>query len=202
MRHRLLLWAGPAALLAFFGSTLALGTALPGYSPVRQTVSEIGMAGSPVATAFAASLIAVAVLVATFGLAVGQYAGEHRLSKAPALFVVAFGASLLGVAAFPSPDPWHNRFGLSETIGYLSPLVLAIAWRSRAGYRGIVAGSAIAFLLVLAAVVLNLLPAFVRVSQDYGAWYGLMQRALFAGFFGWTGGLGLTLYRRASPVGP
>jgi len=163
---------------------------------------EIGMVGSPVATAFAVSLIAKAVLVTTFGIGVGQYAGEHRLSKAPALFVVAFGVSLLGVAAFPSPDPWHNRFGLSETIGYLSPLVLAIAWRSRAGYRGIVVGSAMAFLLVLAALVLDLLPPFVRVSQDYRASYGLMQRALFAGCFGWTGGLGLTLSRRAPPVGP
>ena len=114
--------------------------------------------------------------------------------------MAAFSIALIGTTIFPSPDPWHNRFGLSLTLGYLSPAVLATGWRHPAGLSSLVRLSWVAFALVVMSIVLNLLPAFIPLGSGYLERYGLMQRALWLAFLGWCSLTSIVLYRRARPA--
>jgi hypothetical protein len=200
MRHRWLLLGGLLGTVVLVATTLTLGAALPGYSHVRQTVSEIGMRGSPVAAPFAVSFVLISISMGLFGIGVGAFAKARRISTVPAYFVASLGISVLGVALFPSPDSWHNRFGLSSTVGYLSPLVVALSWRRQPSLERVIAISWIAFALVLVSMGLNLAPLFVPVSESYGAHYGLVQRTIFVSYYGWCSVVGVMLFRQ-SPVG-
>ncbi|MEO8449655.1 MAG: DUF998 domain-containing protein [Gemmatimonadota bacterium] len=183
-----------------FVAVLILAAAVPGYSHVRQTVSEIGMQGSPVATPFTIAFLLTAGLLLLFAAGLYTYATHTGASTLPAYFVAAFGLALTGLALFPSPNPWHNRFGLSLTVGYLSPAVVAIAWRRAAGLADLVRISWVAFGLVVAAIALNLLPAFLPVGAAYQEHYGLVQRALWVAFLGWCSWTSVVLYRRSGSL--
>src|SRR6185312_5605618 len=52
MKQTRKLLAGPAAAVIFAATILLLPLWIPGYSSVHQTVSEIGMAGSPMQVPF------------------------------------------------------------------------------------------------------------------------------------------------------
>ena len=66
------------------------------------------------------------------------------------------GLSAAGVGLFAHPNPLHNVFDISELIGYQAPLCLALTWRRdpRAGL--LVSLSWILYVIIFAAIVLNL----------------------------------------------
>src|SRR6478752_5679240 len=64
------LWFGLVAALILLVGLVGLPGIVPGYSHVRQTVSEIGEIGSPARVAFAAMLCAVAACLLIFAAAV------------------------------------------------------------------------------------------------------------------------------------
>jgi hypothetical protein len=111
----------------------------------------------------------------------------------PALFIALFAVSLAGTGWFAVPHPLHNVFGLSATVGYLSPLVLALAWRGKPVPYALTTVSAVAWLLVTAAIALNLSPLVTPTLYPL-EYYGLVQRALFLAFYGWCTYLSLALY--------
>jgi len=53
------LWLGPIAAVLLFAGMFAVGLMIPGYSHVRQTVSELGEVGSPGRVAFCILLLLV-----------------------------------------------------------------------------------------------------------------------------------------------
>ena len=57
------LWFGPAAAAIFAVGIVGLSLMVPGYSQVRQTVSEIGEVGSPARLPFAIMLCCVGALL-------------------------------------------------------------------------------------------------------------------------------------------
>jgi hypothetical protein len=77
-------------------------------------------------------------------------------------------------------------FGLSELIGYQAPLVLALTWRRHSRTKILVRFSWIMAALVWLAIALNL----SALDRQGALWalvkpeYGLVQRALFASWFG------------------
>ncbi len=146
---RIRLWFGPIAVLLFIAGTFAIGAITPGYSHVRQTVSELGEVGSPGQFAFTALLCLIAVCLVVFAGAVTRSLRELGCSALPAYFVVALAISCAGVGVFSFPHPLHNVFGMSETIGLQAPLVAALAcWRvPRAKY--VVIFSIIMYVVVL-----------------------------------------------------
>jgi hypothetical membrane protein len=187
-----LLFGALAALLLGAG-VYALALAIPRYSHIQQTVSEIGEVGSPVQTAFTALICAVAASTLTFAFALRGLARREGISTLPAYFVAAMAISAAGVGIFSHPHPLHNVFGISELIGYQAPLVLALAWRRAPGAGAIVGFSWLAFVLVTVAIVLNL-SSIVGDSPVRAR----VQRALFFAWFGWLAGISAMLFARAS----
>ncbi len=193
MQHRQWPLAGAVAAMTFFSLVFILGLGIDGYSHVSRTVSEIGRQGSPAEMSWRIGNLAVAAMLIVFAVSIGNYAHDRGWSRIPALFVALFGLSLAGMAWFATPHPMHNVFGLSALPGYLSPLVLALAWRGRPVSHALTTVSAIAWLLVTAAIVLNLSPLFAPTLYPL-EYYGLVQRALFVAFYGWCTYLSLALY--------
>jgi hypothetical membrane protein len=190
---------------------LAVGIALlplwvPGYSQVHQTVSEIGEMDSPARIPFTIMLCGVAVCLLIFASGVGaesKSAGHGRLS---AYLIGCMALSAAGVGIFAFPHPLHNVFGESELIGYQAPLAFALSWRRDPNAQHLVNFSWTMFALIWISIALNL----VSLDRHSALWaemkpvYGLIQRSLFAAWFGWCAGIGvlLTQHRRISPERP
>ncbi len=185
--------AGAIAAIAFFCLVYGLGASIEGYSHVTRTVSEIGRQGSPAEMAWRIGNLGVAACLFIFALSISACARRQGWSRLPAVFVGCFAVSLAGMGVFATPHPLHNVFGLSALVGYLSPLVLALAWRKRLVPYSLVAVSAVAWLLVTAAIVLNLSPLFAPTLYPL-EYYGVVQRGLFVAFYGWCTYLSLALY--------
>src|ERR1700722_614692 len=182
-----LLFAPLGAVVLLFGIA-GLAVMVPGYSHVHQTVSEIGEIGSPARAPFAIMLFAVAVCMLVFasGVRAASIAAGH---SAFAAWLIAFMAvPCVGIGIFAFPHPLHNVFGLSELIGYQAPLALAFTWRRDARARALVAFSWIMFVAVWIVLGLNISPMF-RQSEVWALVhpvYGIVQRLLFAVWFGWA----------------
>ena len=189
MKRNLLLF-GPLAGIVFFATVYVLAVFLPDYSHVSETVSEIGEISSPVMRPFQVGMLAVNLCVILFGTGLFHFARANSVSTVPAFFVAYFGLVDIGTNLFPSPHPLHNVFGLSLTIGYLAPLVLAIAWRRHDAVRPIATVSWIVAVLVFASIFLNISPAFNRDLYPL-EYYGVVQRSAFVLFYGWCAYLGI-----------
>lgn len=199
LRWRLLL--GPLAAGMLLAGIAGLPLWVPGYDPVRQTVSEIGEAGSPARVPFAAMLCLVAATLVVF--AWGLRAASRRAGRPAhaAWLVAAMSVSAAGVGVFAFPHPLHNLFGLSELIGYQAPLAMALTWRRAPGAERVAPFSAFMAGLVWAAIALNL----TSLHREGLLWtevkpvYGLIQRSLFAAWFTWCAVVGLLVFRWAAP---
>src|SRR6185369_1298128 len=123
---------GPAAGLLFVLGTVALAAMVPGYSHVRQTVSEIGEMSSPARIPFAILLCAIAGCIVTFALALRDRSLVLGHSAVVSYLTGCMAVSVAGVGIFAYPHPLHNVFGLSELIGYQAPLFLALSWKGEA----------------------------------------------------------------------
>jgi hypothetical protein len=197
-RNGLLLF-GPLGALILCGGIVGLAYAVPGYSSVHQTVSEIGEVGSPARAAFTLMICVVAACLLVFAVAVRKFSKAAGYAAWPVYLIVCMAISAAGVGIFSFPHPLHNVFGLSETIGYQAPLGFALAWRRNPTARRFVSFSWIMFVVVWIAIALNM----SSIDRHGALWaylkpeYGLVQRALFAAWFGWGAALGLILWRAA-----
>ena len=187
---------GPVAAILLVTGVVTLALLVPGYDPIRQTVSEIGEAGSPMQRAFAVLLSSVAACLLVFASAIRDASRAAGHSSLAAWFVGAMAISAGGVGLFSFPHPLHNVFGLSELVGYQAPLVLAFTWRGERS--ALVRVSWLMAVLVWVAIVLNLATldrqgALFTLERPF---YGLVQRALFLAWFGWCAIAGVMLLRR------
>jgi hypothetical membrane protein len=191
------LWFGPAAFMLFIAGTFAIGAITPGYSHVRQTVSELGELGSPGQFAFSVLLCLVAACLIICAIAAARSLRELGCSAIPAGFLVAMAFSCAGVGIFSFPHPLHNVFGMSETVGLQAPLVAAIACRNEPRAKQIMVFSIVMYLVVLLAIAINLIP-LVRPASLWPLirpYFGVVQRFLFVSWFVWCAGYALLLMR-------
>jgi Protein of unknown function (DUF998) len=199
MRDKRLLFGPLGAGLLLIG-IIGLAFLVPGYSQIRQTVSEIGEMDSPARVPFAVMLCLVSVCLIVFASGVraeSRRAGHNALC---AYLIICMAVSGAGVGLFAFPHPLHNVFGLSETIGYQAPLAFALAWRADPSARRLVAVSWLFFALVWISIALNM-TSMVRQGSLWmhiKPYYGLVQRSLFAAWFCWCAGLGVLLWQRRS----
>jgi hypothetical membrane protein len=191
------LWFGPIAALLLFAGIVAVGLITPGYSHVRQTVSELGEVGSPGRIAFSVLLCLVAVCLILFASAVARTLREAGLSALPAYVVGAMAISTAGVGIFSFPLALHNIFGMSETVGYQAPLFAALVCKMDARANRIKWFSIIMYAVVLLAIAINTI-ALVRPADIWSQikpFFGLVQRSLFAAWFIWCTGYAVLLMR-------
>lgn len=191
-----MLLGGPAAALIFGIGVTLLGVATPGYSAVRQTVSELGTPGGKGRRALAGLNLIVAIAAIVFACGLASVAKHAPATIAPAYFVGLFAVLTVGLALFPSGHPLHNVIGLLQTVPFVgAPLYVAQGWRGL-GVSPLISWTAL-FLLVVA-MVLNLAPAFSpRLAREFMPVYGLLQRSIFVAWHGWCAVLGLLLFLHA-----
>ncbi|HJW37491.1 MAG TPA: DUF998 domain-containing protein [Candidatus Udaeobacter sp.] len=196
MRRNYRLLFGPlaGAILAFGIAGLAL--LIPGYSHVRQTVSEIGEIGSPARVPFAIMLFCVAACILVFASAVRDVSVAAHHSRLAAYVIGFMALPAAGIGLFAYPHPLHNLFGMSELIGYQAPLVFALTWRRDPRAKTLVVLSWILFALIWGAIALNLSAFAAPVWAYVKPVHGLAQRALFAAWFGWCALVGILLFQR------
>lgn len=193
---------GPLAAVVLALGIAGLAFLVPGYSQVRQTVSEIGEIGSPARAPFAIMLCGVAACLLVFASGVLASAARAGRGRIGAWLIGFMAVPVAGVGVFAFPHPLHNVFGGLELIGYQAPLALALAWRGDPARSGISRFSWVMFVLVWASIALNLSSlargeVWVRVRPVYG----LVQRSLFATWFIWCAVVGGLLWRRGAAPG-
>jgi hypothetical protein len=193
---------GPLATAILAAGVIGLAFMVPGYSPVHQTVSEIGEVGSPARIPFAVLLCAVSLCLLVFASGVRHVALSSRRSPAAAYLIACMAVSAGGVGLFAFPHPLHNVFGMSEMIGYQAPLAMALTWRRDAQGRPLAIFSWVCFALVWLTIALNLssLDRHGALWAALNPFYGLVQRSLFLAWFAWAAGAGLMLFRRQRDV--
>ncbi len=198
MNRDIRLLCGPLAAGILASGIVGVALMVPGYSQVRQTVSEIGEMDSPGRIPFTIMLCSVAACLVFF--AAGVRADCLRAGRNPAsAYLIGFMAlSAAGVGIFSFPHPLHNVFGESELIGYQAPLAFALAWRGDLRARGLVRFSWVMFVLIWVSIMLNLssLDRHGTLWAELRPVYGLVQRSLFAAWFCWCAGIGIMLRRR------
>ena len=191
------LWFGPVAALLLLAGIIAIGAITPDYSHVRQTVSELGEVGSPGQVAFSVLLCLVAACLIIFATAVARTLKDTGHSTLPAWFLAAMAISTAGVGLFAFPQPLHNIFGMSETVGYQAPLVAALVCKMDPGMKRVKAFSLLMYVVVLLAIAVNLM-ALVRPAEIWSQikpFFGIVQRSLFASWFIWCTGYAVLLMR-------
>jgi hypothetical protein len=182
--------------LGFIATWLVLGALLPNYDPITQTISEIGEKGSLFEVPYKITNLIVAGSFVLFSYGVFRFSTAHQLSPVPAFLLGFFALTQLGVSIFESPNPLHNLFGIASMPAFLTPLVLAITWRSAPGLHGLRKLSWLAGGLILIAIAVNLSPLFIRVPY-IARHIGLMQRFLPL-FHLWCACLAISLSRNAN----
>lgn len=187
---------GPASAAAFLFGTVGVALFLPGYSHVRQDVSEIGALGTSTRLPFAILVFCVAVCLLIFASALREVAARNRLPPLAAYLIGFVVLSEVGIAIFATPHPLHEPFGLLSIIGYQAPGVLAFTWRRDPKMRTVVNLSWLFFFGLWTATALILVPGFwqpmARLLEPIA---GLVQRTLFVAWFGWCAAVGLVLWR-------
>ena len=189
MKRNNLLHLGWLTGASFIVGSLLLGSLLPDYNLVAQTVSEIGEVGSPLIMPWHLFSVSIGLLFILFAAGILLFARQNKLSLLPGIFLLSYGISQFGIGFYPSPDPMHNVFGLSMTLGYFSPLVFVLAWKNKLGkvFKNI---SILAFIIIILGIFFNLSPAF-DPSLYPMEYYGLVQRFLLFTFYTFSGYVGV-----------
>jgi hypothetical protein len=190
---------GPLAAGILAAGIVGVALLVPGYSHIRQTVSEIGELGSPGRIPFAIVLCSVSACLLVFAAGIHALSTKFGRGQAPAYLIGFMALSAAGVGILAFPHPLHNVFGESELIGYQAPLALALAWRSDAKATGLVAFSWVLFAIIWISIALNLnsLDRHGTMWTELKPIYGLVQRSLFAAWFFWCAVVGVLLWRRS-----
>ncbi|HEV7166002.1 MAG TPA: DUF998 domain-containing protein [Gammaproteobacteria bacterium] len=200
MRRSDLFLSGPLGTVIFFLGVPLLALMVPGYSHVRQTVSEIGAMDSPGRFPFTFMLAAISLCMFVFAFAIRDAASKAGRNQIVAYLVACMGISGLGVGIFSTPHPLHNVFGMSEIVGYQAPLALALAWKGDPKAKNLVIWSWVLFAALWLSMLLNMSPL---LSHDW-LWprlkpvNGLVQRSLFLAWFVWCAIAGILMWRRYS----
>jgi hypothetical membrane protein len=131
----------PLSAILFLIGTLGVAHFLPGYSHVRQAVSEIGALGAPTRIPFAVLACLVGLCVFIFGTALGSIAKRYAVSVIPAYLTAFVALTEIGIGIFAMPHPLHGPIGLSALLGFQAPGVLALSWRRNVKLRPLIAPS-------------------------------------------------------------
>lgn len=185
-RERVLLTAGIAVPVLYYGNLLVSSLFYPGYSHITQYASELGGpdATRPAIFNTAVVLLGICGIAAGFGYtsALRRLTGKAALPILTGLFIGLFGVAMVMGGLFPMPDERHGAYGLGMAV-QLAPLLLWLALRKHEGLRGLKV-----FLLVTFAVSLVMFAIMMGVGQMVTrANVGVFQRMYSLTTFPWIG---------------
>jgi hypothetical membrane protein len=185
-QEAILVKAGIAVPILYFGNLLLTPLFYPGYSHVTQYASELGGPDAPHPAIFntVVALLGVAGIAAGFGyfFALRRLTGKTLLAALVGVLVGLFGVSMVLGGLFPMPDPRHGGFGLGMGI-HLGPALVALALRNRERLRGLKIYLWVTTVLMIAlfAVMMGVGGLVTRANV------GLFQRTYALVLFPWVG---------------
>jgi hypothetical membrane protein len=200
-KTRLLLLAGIAVPILYFGTLIVAPLFYPGYSHVTQYASELGSASARYPAIFNTGTIlgGLSWITASFGFFfAGRWLDGSRLFAAlAALTIFLFGIAITMGGMFPMPNELHGGFGLGLAV-QLSPLFLALALWRRRSLRGLCL-----FLLAVFVVMSTLFAIMMGVgSLVTRANVGLFQRTYALASMPWVGIAAWYLRRKLDAEAP
>ena len=166
----LLLHLGRWIPLVFLTTTVICGFMLGNYNHLSRMVSDLGAIGTPSRFYFSAGLLACSVMSALFIVGLCRVCAALRISRLPALLLLAYTISIAGAGVFPLPLRMHLLMGMPSVLLILSPLLSLALWRGRSRLPGI-EGASMACLVVMAlgflAFLRGVLPDLVGLKQRF-----------------------------------
>ena len=202
MFQRRLVILGPLAFLSFVLSFLAFAAIQPGYSHMRNMISELGMEGAPHALAWnwiGFGLTGLLAFVFAWGLRSALL--PERAATVVAALVAIAGAGWAALGLFPAargfqPSPATTLHFSAVTVNYLaflaSCVVFAVSLRRASYWRAWVPFAA-------AMAALGLVSFFIPPSLLAP---GLSQRLALLVYFVWLLGLGWAALRKPGIIAP
>ena len=131
-REQVLLGLGIAIWVLYFLNLFVFAAMYPGYSHMRNWVSDLGRVEAPhhrIVNAVGVLLGILYLLTALgFFCSVSRVTGRKVLAFIIAIFVGVFGVNLFFGAFYPLPDPRHGAYGIGF-LHVLTPLSLVWAFR-------------------------------------------------------------------------
>jgi hypothetical membrane protein len=188
------LFAGPLIAIVLIVGTTGLALLDPGYSQVRQTISEIGSLNSPLRVPFAILIFGVGVLELTLAAAMRRVTSTYHRSQATTCLVALSAVWLFGIAIFADPHPLHSIFGYVGLVAMLSPILFSITWRGEPKAHIAVIVSWVLALIIWAGIL-----SFALLAQlPTGAlkpFAGAIQRLFLYSWAVWCAAIGIHFRR-------
>ena len=183
---RILLLAGIAIPVVYFGLLIIAPLIYPGFSYVTQYASEMGSAEArhPAVFNVGVMLCGVAGLLASFGFfhAIRRLGGNPLLAALAGLTLFLFGIATFMGGRFPMPDERHGAYGLGLAF-QLSPLLVALAlWRVRS-LRGLCIFLLVTFVVMTFVIAVMMGIGGLVTRANVGLW----QRGNALAGFPWLG---------------
>jgi hypothetical protein len=151
-REPALLGLGIAIWVLYFLNLFVLAAMYPGYSHMRNWVSDLGRIEAPhhsVFNAVAVLLGALYLLTALgFSQSVKRITGRKTLSVVIGASVAAFGVNAFFGAFYPLPDPRHAGYGIG-LLHVLTPVLLAWAFWGLSHWRLFTIYQSLSFALIV-----------------------------------------------------
>jgi hypothetical protein len=214
MNNNLRKTAFAIVLLACIGDTAitsVIGFFYPGYSHLRNTLSQLGSSISPVATVMSIWWIVVGLLFVLFGYLFGKIYFNDKNSKLASWLIIAYGIGE-GICSGLFPvDYSNNEFNLvSEVhialsgVGVLALLILPFVFQkifSKQLYPKFFKLSYLVFLIGLLFMVLFSIAKLNDTDNNFFAQYkGLWQRLISINFYLYFLVLALIILRQENKV--
>jgi hypothetical membrane protein len=186
------LLAGPAISMSFLLGTTGLALLVPGYSQLRQTISEIGSLDSPMRMPFAVLVVWVGIFELVFAFGMRAAAAKYHRSQATTYLLAVSAAWSFGIAIFADPHPLHGVFGDLGLVAMLSPFVFAFTWRKEPRARSACLVSWL-FGIIIWGGIFSFTPWAPWPAEFIEQYLGVIQRIFLYSWMAWCGVIGLQL---------
>ena len=193
---KVMLWAGVAAPIIYFGTQIAAIALNPLFNFAEQQPSELGIGAMHLPIVANAGFIAsgIAFTLGGLGLLAGLrgVGGNAILAVLAGLTLAIFGFAIAMSGFFPLPNPLHYAFGLYP-VGLLPPLFAALGYKNGGAARWIALAGFAACAAIFAAA------SFGGMASEDNV--GLFTRAISIVLFGTIAYLCWSLTRRVKTAG-
>ncbi len=184
-REKILLVIGIAIGVIYFLNLFVLAAMYPGYSHMRNWVSDLGRIEAPHHRIFNAVIALIGVLYLPAGLgffySVKRITGRKVLAVVIGVFVAVLSVNLFFGAFYPLPDPRHGGNGI-WFLHFFTPLLLAWAFWRLKGSRYFTIYQLLSFILIVIIALIQMGAGGLVNQMNLGLVQRLQALILFTWF--------------------